>query len=399
MRIDRRTLVGGGLFSLAALNTRGALAQPPAATERATPVFPTREPGRVLDLIVGLRPSRADGVRLEVMRQGAKTLVHNYGHSGGGITLAPGCAEWVASALRRGGVVPGPAAVLGAGMVGLTTAAALRKAGYQVTVYSALVPTDKDYENVTSAIAGGQFAPSMAKFSGGQNVDAVLRASAAEYKAAPAGWGVKRIDNFTLHESSELAPATRAIDERPERMARLPFAGLERQAGYRYPTLLIETPLYLRSLHASLLRPSEGRPPVTFVTRTLAGPNVVSSLTQPVVVNCLGLGGGLISGQRDVWAAPGLLVRLPPQEKLDYLYSGVGYVFPRSDVLIIGGTVNFPEPGKARNGKHDNQEDGWKLVESARSVFRGNCPAPVPGMSGASRREANVRACRPARDA
>ena len=41
---------------------------------------------------VGLRPCRRGGVRCEMEVMGSKTVVHNYGHGGSGITLSWGCA-------------------------------------------------------------------------------------------------------------------------------------------------------------------------------------------------------------------------------------------------------------------------------------------------------------------
>jgi D-amino-acid oxidase len=42
---------------------------------------------------VGLRPARSLGVRVESELVGNTLVVHNYGHSGAGFTLALGCAE------------------------------------------------------------------------------------------------------------------------------------------------------------------------------------------------------------------------------------------------------------------------------------------------------------------
>lgn len=44
---------------------------------------------------VGLRPRRHGGVRLEVDHGWDTPVVHNYGHGGGGVTLAWGCADRV----------------------------------------------------------------------------------------------------------------------------------------------------------------------------------------------------------------------------------------------------------------------------------------------------------------
>ncbi|MFB7600899.1 NAD(P)/FAD-dependent oxidoreductase [Streptomyces sp. NPDC056160] len=52
---------------------------------------------RVLEHRVGLRPARRAGVRLErTALSDGRTLVHNYGHGGAGVTVAWGCARQAA---------------------------------------------------------------------------------------------------------------------------------------------------------------------------------------------------------------------------------------------------------------------------------------------------------------
>jgi D-amino-acid oxidase len=47
---------------------------------------------------VGLRPVRADNVRLEI--EPGTPVVHNYGHGGSGVTFSWGCAEEVVELVR-----------------------------------------------------------------------------------------------------------------------------------------------------------------------------------------------------------------------------------------------------------------------------------------------------------
>lgn len=49
--------------------------------------------GDVLELRCGLRPYREFGVRLEKETRNSKTIIHNYGHGGSGVTLAPGSSK------------------------------------------------------------------------------------------------------------------------------------------------------------------------------------------------------------------------------------------------------------------------------------------------------------------
>ena len=49
---------------------------------------------------VGLRPLREKGVRLEREMIDGRTVIHNYGHGGAGLTLSWGCAEEVANLVK-----------------------------------------------------------------------------------------------------------------------------------------------------------------------------------------------------------------------------------------------------------------------------------------------------------
>ncbi len=68
---------------------------------RCSRIHPELAGARVLEHRVGLRPARPS-VRLERELLGRDTvLVHNYGHGGGGVTAAWGCAQHVAELLDR----------------------------------------------------------------------------------------------------------------------------------------------------------------------------------------------------------------------------------------------------------------------------------------------------------
>lgn len=81
-----------------------------AIVERCAALEPRLRDAAILEHKVGLRPARA-AVRLEAESPiPGKTVIHNYGHGGAGVTLSWGCAEEVlrlahAAAGRGGGVV------------------------------------------------------------------------------------------------------------------------------------------------------------------------------------------------------------------------------------------------------------------------------------------------------
>ena len=66
---------------------------------RCVALVPELEGAPVVGQLVGLRPARHGGARVQrdpVGLPGGQRLIHNYGHGGAGVTLAWGCAEEVA---------------------------------------------------------------------------------------------------------------------------------------------------------------------------------------------------------------------------------------------------------------------------------------------------------------
>ena len=102
--------------------------------------------------MAGLRPYRRRASSSAPKQLGDKRLVHNYGHGGAGITLSWGTSKLATELGLQGH--SGPVAVLGAGVIGLSTARLVQEAGFPVTIYAAALPPD-----TTSNIAGGQFHP------------------------------------------------------------------------------------------------------------------------------------------------------------------------------------------------------------------------------------------------
>ena len=67
------------------------------------------DPSSILKKVVGLRPYRQGGVRLECeYRNGGRVVIHNYGHGGSGFSLAWGCAERVMELVTQSSVLVQP---------------------------------------------------------------------------------------------------------------------------------------------------------------------------------------------------------------------------------------------------------------------------------------------------
>ena len=99
---------------------------------------------RIYDIKCCIRPFRTKGPRLDVEQIGDAMVVHNYGHGGGGWSLSWGSADMqVQKAMSRS---PKKIAVIGCGIIGLTSALMAQRAGAEVTIYTReLLPRTRSY--------------------------------------------------------------------------------------------------------------------------------------------------------------------------------------------------------------------------------------------------------------
>jgi hypothetical protein len=125
-------------------------------------------------------------------------------------------------------------------------------------------------------------------------------------------------------------------------------------------TMFIEPPPYLRALLRDF-HLAGGR----VVVREFASPGALLELSEPVIVNCTGLGARELFGDRDFVPIKGQLAVLLPQPEVDYaMESGYFYMFPRTDGILLGGTyergVETPDP--------DPEWDA-KILAGHRAIF------------------------------
>jgi D-amino-acid oxidase len=334
-----------------------------------TPDF-TFDPDAPGACIAGVRPYREGSYRLDAESVSGKFVVHNYGHGGAGITLSWGCADKVQGIVQEHLVASRvtEVAVLGAGVMGLTAATLLLDLGLKVTIYS-----DRNPVETTSFRAGGQWAASVVECQGKeQEFGSILQTAYEKFtETIGKGYGVSMRPNYSkdpTHGLEVVRSFAPCVPLNRMRLQRLPFEA-HTEPGYVYQTLLVEPPIFLPRLEADLR--ARG---VSFVHRHFASASdVLMSLTQEIVVNCTGLGARTLWHDPKVKPVKGQLAMLRPQPELQYLYGQNGYLFPRADHVVIGGTF---EPD--RDDEVPNKGMCKELVRHMASLF-GKAPRrPLP---------------------
>jgi len=312
-----------------------------ALVRLGTPLVPViADESRIIRTVVGLRPFRRTGFALYATSLGGKRLVHNYGHGGGGISLSWGCATLAADLLNN--VATRRAAVLGCGILGLSTARILQERGFAVTIYAESIPP-----NTTSNIAGGQWAPTSV-FSN-EAVPAgfmpVFQKAAAIADRrfqlmAGARYGIRWIDNYDLttdpnrgqYETESQEGVALFTDVARIDPATTPFST---PFVRRFATMLIEPNTYLPALLEDYYV-AGGRIRI----KHFANVRDVAHLDEEAIVNCTGLGSHELFGDDDLYPVRGQLTVLEPQPDVNYIVvaPGPSYMFPRSDGIVVGGT-------------------------------------------------------------
>lgn len=337
-------------------------------TDLPTPDF-TFDPDAPGACVAGVRPYRTGSYRLDAEQIGAKFVVHNYGHGGAGITLSWGCAARVREIVRERVAASHDtkAAVIGAGVMGLTAASLLRDMGLAVTIYHDRKPLE-----TTSAKAGGQWAVSVIEYAGKEREFAqIIRTAYTSFNdSIGKGFGVIERPNYTGERSHNLEVVRQLVPgliPDPVVLPRLPFAH-HAVPGFLYRTLLVEVPIFLARLEADLH--ARG---VNFAPRRFAAKAEVLALPERIIVNCTGIGAKALWGDPKMVPIKGQLAMLPAQPALQYLWGQDGYMFPRSDYLVIGGTFE-------RNVNNETVDKAAcrGLVDHIRSVFSPGPTAPLP---------------------
>lgn len=360
-RIDRRQFLGEAALACSGLLLPGCAALTPRPTRSLAADCPApvkAAHSRLIRELVGLRPYRRSGFVVRAEPLGEKRLVHNYGHGGAGITLAWGSSR-LATRLGLAGH-RGPVAVIGAGIMGLTTGRLVQEAGIAVTIHAAALPPE-----TTSDMAGAGWYPSSLF-----RADAVDSAFRAQLAAAAAysyrrfqllvgsEYGVRWATHYELYSAGDPPKAAdpwlgQVMHPLLPELSLLgpgehPFGALHVR---RYTGMVIEPPRLLRQLLRDFQLAGG-----TIAVERFSSPAELAALPQSLLFNCTGLGSRDLFGDRELRPMRGQLAVLLPQAEVDYslTHEDGFYMFPRSDGIVLGGTHELddwnlePDPATTR---------------------------------------------------
>lgn len=303
---------------------------------------------RVVKETVGLRPFRKKGFRVEKEELGSKTIIHNYGHGGSGWSLSWGTARMAADlALTTG---EKSFAVMGSGIVGITTARTLQDCGYQVTIYTKALPPQ-----VTSSKATGTWSPGHrlieTQFLTPEFESTWKQAANYSFRTYQNLLGfndiVTWIDNYVVRE--KFGHDMEHFDSAGGKYPRLHISGLvpERQVLdqkehpfhvdkiVKQTTLVFNIPSYINK-HLTEFLAFGGKVAIKEF-KTLED---VDALPEKCVLNCTGLGSMDLFNDKDMMPIAGQLSFLIPQPDFNYrITTENGYAIPRKDGIVLGGNA------------------------------------------------------------
>jgi glycine/D-amino acid oxidase-like deaminating enzyme len=282
---------------------------------------------------------------LRAAKLDAKTVIHNYGHGGSGMSLSWGTGQIAAEmALEHG---ERRAAVLGCGAVGLTAARQLQRRGFDVTIYAMSVPPD-----TTSNMSLAGFTPTSGLIEPDRHTpewDAqFVRAAEISYRQlqllAGPHYGISWIDSYSPADTAPTPPSQGGNDFLPNHLrtgqvvlepGEHPFPS---KYAIRRVFMRIEPSIYLDALVRDFIL-FGGR----IVIRKFDTPRDLMTLTEGLIVNSTGLGAGALFGDSEVVPVKGQLTHLVPQPEITYRASGGGGgqgvgMNPRSDGIALSGT-------------------------------------------------------------
>jgi glycine/D-amino acid oxidase-like deaminating enzyme len=381
------SLLGGGALA-------GCSAAPGGPSfEAGPPLVPIRaRTDRIFDIAVCLRPFRPAGPRVEVERLGDTLVVHNYGHGGSGWSLSWGSsARAVRLAMQAS---PAEVAVIGCGILGLTSAILAQRAGARVTIYAR-----EQLPLSTSARATGEWTPdsriALAN-AAGPDFAAVWEDMARtafkahrDYLGLP-GTPVEWIDQYSVADdnsrsqptgaaSSQGAPPavdfasySRRIADLTPKWRRVPADATPFKAGAvaRSEIMIFNIADYGHTLLNDFFI-AGGQ----FRHAEFQAPSQIAALGRKVVINCTGYGARALWKDETLTPVRGQIARLIPQPDVRY---GLTYrqviAVPRRDGIVIQSFEGGEMKGYGDTNETPDRAEAEQAVTTLAELFQ-----PAPG--------------------
>jgi glycine/D-amino acid oxidase-like deaminating enzyme len=353
----RREFLKGAGFGLASLSIAAQ-----AAAEGCLPGMPTiigpdgpmplplvrADPDRIISLTVCTRPFRSEGVRLETQKLGRKTIVHNYGHGGAGWSLSWGSAEIAVRQVLQ--TKAREIAVIGCGVVGLTSALTAQRAGLKVRIYAKDRPPD-----VRSMFATGNWSPGSrycTRDAGTPEViqrwEEMARISHRVFQnmLGLPGDPIEWRDGYRLSDKPfgtpgvppEGEPAYPSLEPRLRDI--MPRSHILDPGTHPFPVPNVfrfaNIIFNLTSLSRLLISDFLAAGGV-IETREFVTPADISRLRERTVINATGYGARALFGDESLVPVRGQLMRLIPQPEITYgmSYDDHFYMLPRRDGILL----------------------------------------------------------------
>ncbi len=324
---------------------------------------PNLDDSMLVRVVAGIRPFRQGGVRIEHERIHGKSVIHNYGHGGAGVTMSWGSAREVQRLADQQTIGTEGVVVLGAGVIGLTAAILLRESGRAVRVIASEFTPD-----TTSDVAGAQWSPSLVEWNAvepKEKFDRILEESLNRFLALKdREYGISVRPNYVEadHDSS-FYKIPEGLLPKMQELNRLPFRS-NPVMGRVFTTLLIETPIFMPRLMEDCKSMGIG-----FEQHKIGSIDELVALPERLIVNCTGMGARTLFSDEAMLPIRGQLAVLKPQELPWMLSHKNGYIFPRADGVILGGTVE-----RGVEEKKNTEEAIQTILKNHRTFFRHGQP-------------------------
>ncbi len=322
---------------------------------------------------VGIRPFRKTGIRIEMEQIEDKLVIHNYGYGGSGLSLSFGGVQEVLEILRYNDSSSKTVAVLGAGVVGLTTAYDLLEKGYEVHIYS-----DEWSPNLTSNVAAGIWSPLLLlKDLSEEKKQLHLRMEKnsecrflKSVGDSPEFLGVRLIPAYSFKPEGSQEP--NRTKQREEIIAHFDNGVIKN--GRLVYELGIDGQLFMNDLFLKVKQKGA-------ILRQchLESLKDILNLKESVIINCTSMGSIKLFNDQEFFPVRGQLLYFNHQKNIDYLYShhidndpsdsNIFFVsvYPWNDRMILGGVYE-----QDQNEPVVSQEIMDRIIKNAEQCLSGS---------------------------